>query len=61
MKILNLLFLILVGGCVTTQQPLTRREKDQRFFIHCIKDVYNQGISEAEAHKICVDAMNQPN
>lgn len=59
----TLLALLFLTSCVTARdlQSPNRRERDRRFFIQCVKDLYNQGLSEANAIEACKEAMTQPN
>lgn len=59
-----LLALLLFSSCITNMPnrgPLSRREADRSFFIKCVKDLYTQGLSEANAIEACKEAMSQPN
>ncbi len=61
MKYLALLLLV---GCVTTEgvkQGPSRRERDRQFYVWCLKELYNQGISEQAAIQACEKALDQPN
>lgn len=52
-----LLLLILCSGCLalTPAKPINRRDTDRLNFLTCVKDLFNSGFSEENAHLICMD------